>query len=317
MLKINGYNVDVNYSDELEPYIDRFYKMRIRGNKLQACSPFRYENRPSFAVNLDNGTWVDSGASDEDMRKGNFITLLAFLREESYNETSEHLFEKYTHILDEIDSIKLTLDLQLNAPEVTVLGQDKYTDVVGIYSEYLANRGITSEVQKYFETGQGTKGDCVALPWHDKDGRIINIKYRSVKGKEFWFSSGGQPIKNHIYGLFAVKRYNHKMVWVVESEIDCLYLWSCGIPAIAFGGASMSDKQYRLLRSSGIECLVIATDNDTVGHRFAEVLKQEFMGIFDVKRFIFPSGKKDVNDISKHDIIKGKFIDCTLRSLLK
>lgn len=317
MLKINGYNVDVNYSDELETHIDRFYKMRIRGNKLQACSPFRYENHPSFAVNLDNGTWVDSGASDEHMRKGNFISLLAFLREESYTETSDYLLEKYTHILDDVASLKLSLDLQMSAPEVAVLGQEKYADVVGITSEYLVNRGITPEVQKYFETGQGTKGDCVALPWHDKDGRIINVKYRSIRGKDFWFSSGGQPIKNHVFGLFAVKRHNYRTVWAVESEIDCLYLWSCGIPAIAFGGASMSDKQYRLLRSSGIECLVIATDNDTVGHRFAEVLKQEFMGVFKIQRFVFPSDKKDVNDLSKHDIINAKVIDCLLHPILK
>lgn len=317
MLKINGYNVDVNYSEELEAYIEQFYKMRIRGNKLQSCSPFRYENHPSFAVNLDNGTWVDSGASDEHMRKGNFISLLSFLREESYTETSDYLFEKYTHILDDVSSLKLSLDLQLNTPEVAVLGQEKYKDVVGITSDYLLKRGISPEVQEYFQTGLGTGGDCVALAWHDKDGRIINIKYRSIEGKNFWFSSGGQPIKNHVFGLFAVKRHNYKTVWAVESEIDCLYLWSCGIPAIAFGGASMSDKQCQLLHSSGIECLVIATDNDTVGHRFADVLKHEFMGKFNVKRFVFPIGKKDVNEISKHEIKSGKVIDCLLSPMLK
>lgn len=317
MLKINGFDLDVDYAEELEPYADKFYRMRIRGNKLQACSPFRYENNPSFAVNLDNGLWVDSGASDESMRKGNFISLLAFLREESYTETFEYLFDKYTHFLDNMDTVKLDLNLQLESPEVAVIGQDKYEGIVGIPTEYLLNRGIDEKTQRYFQTGKGSKSDCVALPWHDKHGRIINIKYRSMRGKEFWFTRDGQPIKNHLYGLFAIKEQKVKTVWAVESEIDCLYLWSCGIPAIAFGGGSMSDKQRDLILSSGIETLIIATDNDQVGHRFAGVLCDEFAGILELRRFIFPSGKKDVNEISKHEIISGETLPMVVNFLRK
>ena len=313
MLRINGYNVDVNYLEELEPYIDRLYRSSIRGNKLLACSPFRQESRPSFAVNLDDGLWIDSGASDEAMRKGNFISLLAFFRNESYNDTTKHLFEKYAHILDDVNDIKLTLSLELETPTVSVLSKEKYENVVGIYSEYLANRGITKEVQDYFETGVGTNGDCVAIAWHDKNGRIINIKYRSTQGKEFWFSSGGQPIKNHVYGLFAIKELKKKTVWIVESEIDCLYLWSCGIPAIALGGASISDAQCKLIRSCSIEELVIATDNDVVGDRIANVLADEFVGSYVVHRLIFPTDKKDVNELSKHDIIRCKTFQYTIK----
>ena len=313
MLRIKGHIVEVNYLEELEPFTDRLYRNSIRGNKLLACSPFRHESRPSFAINLDDGTWIDSGASDDNMRKGNFITLLAFFRNESYNDTAEHLFEKYIHILDDIDGIKLELSLSLDAPEVAVLGKEKYENVIGIHTDYLESRGITKEIQSYFETGKGVNSGCVALPWHDKYGRIINIKYRSIKGKDFWFSSGGQPIKNHVYGLFAIKEQGIKTVWIVESEIDCLYLWSCGIPSIALGGGSISDEQCKLIRSSGIEKMVIATDNDVVGHRVAKVLTDEFIGSYLIDRLIFPEGKKDVNEISKHDIIRCTTIPCTLQ----
>lgn len=305
MLKVNGAVIDVNYSEELEPYLDKFHRMRVRGNKLQACSPFRYEKNPSFAVNLENGTWVDSGADDEAHRKGNFITLLAFLKEETYEDTCELLFEKYTHLLDDMDSVRLNLNLGLNSPEVAIIGQDKYSDVININTDYLLDRGITVVIQDYFQTGKGSRSDCIAIPWHDKNGRIINIKYRSIHGKEFWFTKGGQPIKNHVYGLFAIKEGKYKTVWCVESEIDCLYLWSCGIPAIAFGGASMSDKQLALILSSGIESLVIATDNDPVGERFAAVLTHEFAGILNLSRFNFPSGKKDVNDLTPEQVKNG------------
>ena len=303
-LKVNGYLIEVDYPAELEIYMDRLEKVRIRGEKVQACSPFREEKHPSWAVNLDNGSWVDSGASEESGRKGSFITLLAHFRGESYEDTAEYLLDKYTHILDDAEALVLDLNLQLESPEVAVLGQDKYEEVIGKPSRYLLNRGITEETQKYFETGIGKKGDSIAIPWHDSRGRIINIKYRSITGKEFWFTKGGQPIKNHIYGLFAVKQKGIKEVWAVESEIDALYLWSLGIPAIAFGGASINDTQKGLLLNSGIESLIIATDNDVVGHRFAEVLVGDFMGILDCYRISFPQGKKDVNEMTKAEVLQ-------------
>lgn len=305
-LKVNGHLVEVDYSAELEQYLDRLEKVRIRGEKLQACSPFRNEKHPSWAVNLDNGSWVDSGADSEGDRKGSFLTLLAFFRGETYEETADYLLEKYTHILDDTETLKLDMNLSLNEPEVHVLGQEKYEDVIGKPSEYLCNRGIQLKTQKFFETGIGRKGDSIALPWHDVHGRIINVKYRSMKGKEFWFTKDGQPIKQHVYGLFAVKKLGFKEVWAVESEIDCLYLWSNGIPAIAFGGASMNEVQKKLILNSGIETFVIATDSDVVGRRFAEVLKNEFAGIFNIKIFNFPEGAKDVNDLECGELLKIK-----------
>lgn len=301
-LKVKGHLLEVNYEEEFEPYIHRLDKAQQRGSKIQACSPFRSEKHPSWAVNLENGSWVDSGADEESERKGSFISLLAFFRGETFEETSEYLFEKYSHFLDDADGLKLNLDLQLEEPEVAVLGADKYDGVVCIPSGYLVGRGITLKTQAYFQTGMGKNKDAVAIPWHDSKGRIINIKYRSLTGKEFWFSKGGQPIKNHVYGLFAVKKHGFKEVWCVESEIDALYLWSMGIPAIAFGGASINDIQKKLILNTEIESLIIATDNDVVGHRFAEVLKNEFGGIFNCLRIDFPEGVKDVNEMTSMQI---------------
>lgn len=316
-LKVNGYMIEVDYAEELEPYMDRFEKLRIRGEKVQACSPFRQERNPSFAVNLANGSWVDSGANEESERKGSFIHLLAFFRGESYEDTAEYLLDKYTHILDDADALKLDLNLKMEEPEVVLLVQEKYQDVIGQHSQYLKNRGISDEVQKVFDCGIGRKGDSVAIPWHDKHGRIINIKYRSMTGKEFWFSSGGQPIKEHVYGLWLASLKKEKEVWAVESEIDALYLWSNGIPAIAFGGASINEVQRNLILNSGIESLVIATDNDAVGKRFGMVLFEEFAGCMNIKSIKIPNNKKDVNDLTKEELVKCKNNIIPVRFLLK
>lgn len=296
-LSIRGKDFAVNYTEELEPYYDKFYKYRIRGDKLQACSPFRMEKHPSFAVNLENGSWIDSGADEEENRKGSFISLLAHLREESEEDAKDYLIEKYGHYLDNTSKLHLKFNFQLEDEQKQVIAPEEYKDILNKPSGYLLKRGIKEKTQKFFKCGFDEEKGCVAIPWEDEKGNIINIKYRSVTSKKFWYHNGNL-IENMLFGLFAVKRFNYKTVWAVESETDALYLWSNGIPAIAFGMASINEKQKELLLNTNIGTLVVATDNDTVGHRFAKVLQEEFGGIFNLKRINFPKNRKDINDLS-------------------
>lgn len=298
MIKINGHFLDIDFSEELDPYVDQFKNLRIRGNKIQSCSPFRHENHPSFAVNLENGLWIDSGASDESARKGNFIRLLSFLRDETYEETSIYLLDKYSTILNNTDELELKINLCVDAHKD--FNVDTIRDKTYPLSKYLENRGVDFEIQKIFNIKQ--IDNAVAMPWHDKTGNIINIKYRDVRDKKFWYEKNGDLISNHVYGLWMVIENNIKRVWAVESEIDCLYLWSLDIPAIAFGHGAITDRQRTLILNSCIDNMIVATDNDVVGHRFADVLKDEFTGWIATQRIKFPKGIKDVNEMSKEEI---------------
>lgn len=306
MMNIRGQELDINYYEELEPYLDRFERMQIRGEELTACSPLRHEKRPSFSINLNTGLWIDRGGEGTDSR-GNIISLLAHLRQETYGETADYLLEIYGHKLDNADELTLDLQLQLEPAEVTLLSQEKYENRINKPSEYLIKRKIDIETQKLFNTGISEKGDAICLPWHDWQGHIINMKYRSIEGKEFWYSSGGQPVKNHLYGLFLVlelHRKQHKYgnyiapVYIVESEIDALYLWSIGKPAIALGGSSISERQLELIIGKLSDCeIILATDNDTVGKKIRKVLAEELGGYFIVKELEIPEGFKDVNEL--------------------
>lgn len=301
-LKVKGHFIEVNYEEEIDPYLNKLDRLQKRGNKIQACSPFREERHPSWAINLENGTWIDSGAAAETQRKGSFISLLAFFRGETLEETSDYLLEKYAHYLEDVSGLHLNINLNFGSAEENLFNVGPYKDFININSNYLLNRGINYKIQELFETG--LKEKAVLIPWHDAKGEIINIKFRSIPGKEFWFCKGGQPIKNHVFGLFAVKKYKVKKIWLVESEIDSMYLWANNIPAVAFGGASISQEQKKLLLNSDIESIVIATDNDVVGHRFAETLKNELGGIFSCSRALFPEGVKDVNELTRDQLIK-------------
>lgn len=306
MMNIKGQELDINYYEELEPFLDRFERMQIRGEELTACSPLRDEKRPSFSINLNTGLWIDRGGEGTNSR-GNIISLLAHLRQETYGETMDYLLEVYGHKLDNADGLTLDLQLQLDPAEVTLLSQEKYENRINKPSEYLKNRKIDIETQKLFNTGISEKGDAICLPWHDWQGRIINMKYRSIEGKDFWYSSGGQPVKKHLYGLFLVldlhrkqRKHNKQLspVYIVESEIDALYLWTIGKPAIALGGSSISEQQLELLIGKLSDCeIILATDNDIVGKKVRKVLTEELGGYFTVKELEIPEGYKDVNEL--------------------
>ena len=43
ILIVRNIEIEPDYYSELEPYLQKMEPYRIRDNKLQACSPFRYE----------------------------------------------------------------------------------------------------------------------------------------------------------------------------------------------------------------------------------------------------------------------------------
>lgn len=291
---IRDFEVRVEIEEELEPYLDSFPQHRIRGNKLQSCSPFRNEAHPSFAVNLENGTFIDSGSTDEYYYKGNFIKLLAYLQGVTYEEAEDYLLEKYLTIHADTDGLKLNVQLINEVREYKEPQLERYA----FRSPYLASRGISEQVQKAFQIGYDKKGKAVTLVWHNKQGKPINLKFRSVEDKRFWYMSGGEPIKQHIYGLHFVRRMNAKKVVVVESEIDALYLWTHKQPAIALGSASMSKAQEKLILNSPIETLVLAFDKDNAGNRATENVIKRLIGKKHLMKLSIPLKCKDVNDLS-------------------
>lgn len=301
---IRNHEIDVNVEEELEPYIEEhFNRYKVRGIKLQACSPFREEHTPSFAVNLEDGTWIDSGAIDEEWRKGNFTKLLSFLMNVTYSEAEEYLWEKYRTIYADVDSLELSIQLEDNSKPKRIVAVEEMRPFL-FRHPYLSKRGIAEKAQKAFKVGYDMEKNAVVLPWMDKNGQIINLKFRSVKDKRFWYLSDGQPIKSHIYGLNFIYKMGLNTAYVVESETDCLYLWSFGIPAIALGSASLSKEQERLLINSPITRLVLAFDDDKAGYRCKLDCIRRLQGVIELWDMPIPYGCKDVNDIPAHKIVE-------------
>lgn len=298
IIVINGQSVGVDIYSEISTF--NWTRPRWSADKLIAASPFRYDNTPSFFVNLDGeyaGTWGDSGAYDADYESGNFVKLLAFLRDETYEETAEYLIDLYgvnkAHNGESLKLPTLSLPKQKNP---TVLAESTLK-AYEYKHPYLHNRGITEKVRKFMGVGYAPSKNAITIPWRYANGKLANVKYRKVQGKAFWYRKGGEPVRKLIYGLDKVYRHGLTEVYICEAEIDVMSVYVAGKPAIAVGGASISDKQIELIRKSPIECAIIATDNDKAGVKLKRELADALSSSLEVRELVWGDEQlKDVNE---------------------
>jgi 5S rRNA maturation endonuclease (ribonuclease M5) len=303
MLLIRHYEVDVDFEQELRQF--DWVKPRWKDNKLIACSPFRNETHPSFAVTYDKGgIFIDSGGEGE-WRSGRFTKLLSWLRNETEDETEEYLLEKYFIVgFRDTDELELSFD-DWEQPKKT--NEDIPFSVLEYFKfkhSYLERkRGIEEIYQRALKIGYDPEKEAVSFPIFDKHGKLINIKFRSVKSKIFWYYNNN-PVREHLYLLDLILKKKSKRVFLVESEIDAITLFKNGFPAVAVMGSSLTKKQKRLILDSGIETLVLATDNDKAGRRLAKSIHGQLGGLLNIEEMTFPEHFKDVNDIPTDELIQ-------------
>ncbi|WP_068792801.1 toprim domain-containing protein [Brevibacillus laterosporus] len=294
-------------------------------DKLLAASPFRWDRSPSFYVWLrDNndprniakaGYWSDLGAKDPDYQRGGIVKLLAFLREETEEETQDYLRWKYGEGM--VDPEALTLDLsrrlRIDQPRVHTSGAGFYEQYLGRDHPYLASRGITEEIQQLFRTGYDPRTNAITIPWFNADGTLGNVKYRKVNEKTFWYAKGGRPIREMVYGLDIVYKQRITRAVLVESEIDAMYLWSAGVPAVALGGSVFSEEKAEALRKGPIEIIGVMADHDEAGQKMKRAVVGGLSGYMTVNVVGYPIRYKDPNEIKNsaelNHVLKNVFTD--------
>ncbi len=123
----------------------------------------------------------------------------------------------------------------------------------------LAKRNITAEAAEHF-----------GLRWDREKGWIIPVRLPSgtLVG---WQEKSSEGVLNRprsmkkaetLFGAFEAR--NGGRVVVVESPLDCAYLWDLGYTAVALFGSSMSTRQRDILLSTA-DSVVLALDNDPAG----------------------------------------------------
>ena len=297
----------VDVREELEKF--DWKRARWSPEKLIACSPFRDERRPSFYVWLEDtehasaGMWQDSGSFDPEWSRGGFVKLLAFLRQETQDDTVEYLLEEYAsgYVPEEKMQLKPHPKFGFDKPDhmdMSALEPLKWRH------PYLERRGISERIQRVNRVGYDKERRAISIAWVDARGRLITIKYRKVDDKVFWYDERGADITKHLFGMNIIYAHKPKEAVLVEAEIDAMWLMECGIFAIATGNKYFNKARAELIVKSSIERLIIGRDNDEAGKEMRDKVVNFLEGRVTLADWTLPSAAKDINDVRDKEIIK-------------
>lgn len=247
------------------------------------------ENNSSCYID-DDGIWhcFTCGAS------GKFEKFVG----ECFNSTptfgKKWLLERYGNTVIEKQLELLPIDF--NTKKVKYL-DESILDKFQSYHPYMTQRKLTTEVIEKFKIKYDPKTKSIVFPVWDDRNRLLMLTRRSVIDKTFIIDADKEK---PVYLLNFIKQMNAKSVYVCESQINALTLWSWGYPAIALFGTG-TKIQYEILSKSGIRVYNLCFDGDEAGDRgtknFIKNLgnKGAFMNIIKIPR------GKDVNDLTKEE----------------
>ena len=154
-------------------------------------------------------------------------------------------------------------------------------------------RHLSKEVIDYFRIGFNKATSSVTFPCWNSKNKLVGIFERNIYNKHFHIP---EITPKPIYLLNEAINNSFTTVYVVESQINALTLYSWGIPAIALFGTGSSE-QYKMLRKSGIRVFVLAFDGDEAGRRGREKFIKNMSYDCMLSYIDMPEGK-DVNDLS-------------------
>ena len=171
---------------------------------------------------------------------------------------------------------------------------DKYRE----YHTYMWKRKMTPEVVDVFDIGFDAETDCITFPVRNLAGQTLFVARRSVHSKFFNYPSG---VVKPVYGLYELSRlspYPNEVI-ICESMIDAITCWVYGKPAVALNGLG-NDLQFDQLNKMPCRKFVLATDSDEAGQKARKRLRKYLSGKL-ITEFVFPPGRKDINDLSKEE----------------
>ncbi len=249
----------INYQDELDKRgllsSEAYTKQR---NTFLIC-PFHPDTAPSLSVSLEGGQFKCFGCQE----KGNFYKLIAALDGISEKEARRVLKEDET-----IEQALASIERDLNSLQDEKL---RYYDKDAFHrkfvsfkrtegEKYLWQRQIKSSVMRRFDIRWGGT-DCrwkhrVIFPIYTDDGKLIAWTGRVVdKSKPKTRKS--KSARSTLYGLYELiqnkplwmlSRYKAPVLFIVEGEIDCMFLQQFGLHTVAaMGTAGLSDQQLALV----------------------------------------------------------------------
>lgn len=303
----------VDYYEELDKrgLIFSEYTSNGEDNALLVC-PFHPDTDPSLAVNLTGGQFKCFGCQ----QSGNFYQLIA--------EIDGIPVSQARRMLKEDETVERTLqgidrDLKsLREERLQYYNKEAFYKKFKSFrhtraEQYLWRRRIKSSTMKRFDIRFATTGrwsNRVVLPIYTSTGQLLSWCGRSVNGRKPK-TMKKRSARQTLYGLCELVEY--KPLWmhsgykapvlfIVEGELDAIYLQQFGYHAVAaMGTAGLSEQQLALVVKYA-QRVALSYDNDFAG-KLATYGNKKREGDYDKLKKLLPvtvvklPKKKDPNDL--------------------
>ena len=208
------------------------------------------------------------------------------------------------------DYVKREISVSMNRENVS--NNKKYIskDVLQYFHKkhpYMYKRKLTNEIIDLFDVGFDENINCITFPIKDTSGNILFFAKRSVDKKYFHYP---EDVEKPIYGLYEAYKYGAKEVYLCESILDALFIWTCGKYAVALNGLG-TENQAKTLKNSSFRTIILALDNDERGKnarkKWKRLLHDKNLYEIDYKSY---GDCKDINDMSKEQFLNANIRKC-------
>ena len=197
-------------------------------------------------------------------RGGDIFSLYSAVNHTDFKESAVRLSEKYNINTGSLNPAQASDKQEPEQVQKDYTKLFQYAETRLKETEYLSKRGIPVEIQERFKCGyisdfnygNNQKLPAVIIPTSDYSF-ICRSTTGNIKQKRG---------KSHIFNPSALT-LNNPYCFVVEGEIDCMSIYSCGynFPCIATGSTSNIKKIFDYDIKNTV--LIIAMDNDGAGQK--------------------------------------------------
>lgn len=253
------------------------------------------ERTPSLGINKETGVVHCFTCG----YKGDIITLVSDCYNITYNQAYRKLVGNYVY------SGKRSIDVSVSRDTSNSMYIKRNSILPFIKNNftawnYLYSRGVDPyKLKNVFPIGYDSNSSSAIFYVRDLKGNYVGSKARSVQGKRFANSTGAKK-STYLYGAYELLQsawQPHDPVWICESEIDALTVWSRGGYAVAIGGSHISRIQLNILTQLGVRRVIDGLDKDEAGREGWKNFCTYVKGIstYNTK---YPVNKKDINDLT-------------------
>ena len=177
-------------------------------------------------------------------------------------------------------------------------------------AKFYLDRGFTAEALDHFDVGlcidprSQMKNRVVFPVFDDNDEFLVGAVGRTVvDDPRKWINQKGFNKSNHLFNYGKALKYAKtcNSLILVEGQGDVIRLFEAGIRnVVGLFGSKFSDAQEFMVQRTGVESIVIMTDNDTAGVKVANEMQERLRYVFNTK-IVLPQND-DVGDMSISEI---------------